>query len=178
LGSSNVVRVVPARILAVAVAAISLGAAEGSGLTPAVTPASKCVSHAGLPDLRCTPGALNPHVRQSNIRRTVCVSGWTQTIRPSTSYTNRLKAKGLEDYGFKDPTLGHYEEDHLIPLSVGGSARSPKNLWPEPYKGAFGARIKDKLERLMHDRVCDGTVRLAKARRHFRHWKSAFGEFF
>jgi hypothetical protein len=171
---------VPARILAVAftLGAISLGAAEGSRPTPAVTPASKCVSHGGLPDLRCTPGALNPHVRQSNVGRTVCVSGWTNTIRPSTSYTNRLKAQGIKDYGFENTTLGDYEEDHLIPLSVGGSARSPKNLWPEPYKGAFGARVKDKLERRLHDRICDGTVRLAKARRHFRHWKRAFGEFF
>jgi hypothetical protein len=174
------VRIVPARILAVAfaVGAISLGAAEGRDPTPAVKTASRCVSHAGLPDLRCTPGALNPHVRQSNVNRTVCVSGWTETIRPSTSYTNRLKVQGIEDYGFEDTTLGHYEEDHLIPLSVGGSARSPKNLWPEPYKGAFGARVKDKLERLLHNRVCDGTVRLAKARRNFRHWKRAAGESF
>jgi hypothetical protein len=172
--------IVPARILAVAFAlgAISLGAAEGSDPTPATIQASKCVSRAGLPDLRCTPGALNPHVRQSNVRRTVCVSGWTDTIRPPTSYTNRLKAQGIKDYGFKNSTLGHYEEDHLIPLSVGGSARSPENLWPEPYKGAFGARVKDRLERLLHNRICDGTVRLAKARRDFRHWKRTFGEFF
>jgi hypothetical protein len=61
-------------------------------------------------------------------------------------------------------------EDHLIPLAVSGSARSPKNLWPEQYK----ARVKDKLERFLHDRVCDGTVRLSKARKAFRDWESAF----
>jgi hypothetical protein len=34
--------------------------------------------------------------------------------------------------------LGDFEEDHFIPLAVGGSPRSPKNLWPEPYEGKFG----------------------------------------
>ena len=65
-------------------------------------------------------------------------------------------------------------EDHLVALAVGGSPRSPKNLWPEKYAGKFGARVKDKLERFLHDRVCDGTIRLAKARRAFRNWKTAY----
>jgi ketosteroid isomerase-like protein len=34
--------------------------------------------------------------------------------------------------------------------------------------------VKDRLERYLHDRVCDGTIRLAKARREFRNWKAAF----
>jgi hypothetical protein len=88
-------------------------------------------------------------------------------VRPPTSYTNKLKVQGIEDYGFADKTLGHFEEDHLIPLAVGGSPRSPKNLWPEKYAGKFAARVKDKLERFLHDRVCDGTVRLSEARRAF-----------
>jgi hypothetical protein len=70
--------------------------------------------------------------------------------------------------------LGDFEEDHFIPLAVGGSPRSPRNLWPEPYAGKFGARVKDKLERYAHDRVCDGTMRLSKARKAFRDWKAAF----
>jgi hypothetical protein len=48
-----------------------------------------------------------------------------------------------------------------------------KNLWPEPYKGKFGARVKDKLKRFLHDRVCDGSIRLSKARKAFRDWKAA-----
>jgi len=35
--------------------------------------------------------------------------------------------------------------------------------------------VKDKLERFLHDSVCDGTVRLAKARKAFRSWKAALG---
>jgi hypothetical protein len=67
-----------------------------------------------------------------------------------------------------------HRAEHLIPLSVGGSPHSPKNLWPEKYKGVFGARVKDKLERFLHTAVCKGTVRLAKARKLFRDWKAAF----
>jgi hypothetical protein len=50
-------------------------------------------------------------------------------------------------------------------------------LCPEPYKGEFGARVKDKLERYARDRVCDGTMRLSKARKAFRDWKAAFKRF-
>jgi hypothetical protein len=167
-------------LLAVAVtaSAIALGASESGSSTIPAKSASKCVSHGGLPDLRCTPGAFNHDVKQRNIRRTICVSNWTDTVRPPTSYTNKLKAQGIEDYGFADSDPSHYEEDHLIPLAVGGSPRSPKNLWPEPYAITAGARTKDRLERLLHNRVCKGQVRLAKARRAFRHWKTAFAEFF
>jgi hypothetical protein len=156
---------------------ITLGATQSAGSTPPAATASKCVSRAGLPDLRCTPGALNRNVKQRNIKRTICVSGWTKTVRPPTSYTNKLKVQGITDCGFADKTLGHYEEDHLIPLAVGGSPRSPKNLWPERYKGKFGARVKDKLERFLHKRVCDGTLRLAEGRKAFRNWKAAFKRF-
>jgi hypothetical protein len=110
--------------------------------------------------------------QEDDLRRALDRHGW-----PPTSYTNKLKVQGIEDYGFKDKTLGHYEEDHLIPLAVGGSPRSPKNLWPERYSGKFGARVKDKLEWYMHDRVCDGTIRLSKARRAFRNWKTSFTKY-
>src|SRR3954469_3724141 len=103
-----------------ALALISIGG-SASGASPRVLAASKCVSRAGLPDLHCTPGALNPAVRQSTTKRTICVPNWTDTVRPPTSYTNQLKVQGITDYGFADKTLGHYEEDRLIPLAVGGS---------------------------------------------------------
>ena len=166
----------PALAATVAAVVISFGAASSLGATPATT-ATKCVSRAGLPDRDCTPGALNPNVKQRNIKKTICVPNWTDTVRPPTSYTNKLKVQGIADYGFKDKTLGQYEEDHLIPLAVGGSPRSPKNLWPERYKGKFGARVKDKLERFLHDRVCDGTVRLSTARKAFPSWKAAYRRF-
>ena len=49
------------------------------------------MSHAELPDIDCTPGALNPNVKQSTIRKTVCVANWADTVPPPTSYTNKLE---------------------------------------------------------------------------------------
>src|SRR6476661_7364301 len=163
-------RLVDAVIRRLAVAVIVLGslcfaAPNVSSAPRAPSTANRCVSRAGLPDPRCTPGAVNPAVRQSTIGRTICIPNWTDTVRPPTSYTNRLKVRGISAYGFADRTLGDFEEDHLIPLAVGGSPRSPKNLWPERYGGRWGARVKDKLERYPHDRVCDGSVRCPRLAR-------------
>jgi hypothetical protein len=95
--------------------------------------ASTC-SHAYLPlsDSSCTPGAYNPDVTQSTIHSTICVSGWTATVRPPRSYTNALKAQGVIDYGYSDTNLADYEEDHLVPLELGGAPRDPGNLGPSP----------------------------------------------
>lgn len=122
-------------------------------------------------------GSAQPGREAAEHQATICVTNWTDTVRPPTSYTNKLKIQGIEDYGFSDKTLGHYGADHLIPLSVGGSPRSPKNLWPEPYAGKFGARVKDTLGRFLHNRACDGAFRLSTARRAFRDWKAALKRF-
>src|SRR4051794_30866104 len=39
-----------------------------------------------LPNRALTPGATNPNVTQSSIPRTICLTGYTSTIRPSSSY--------------------------------------------------------------------------------------------
>src|SRR5947209_6316443 len=44
------------------------------------------------PDPRCTPGALNPRVTQATIRRTICMRGWTSTVRPPERITEQEKA--------------------------------------------------------------------------------------
>src|SRR5258708_3844160 len=45
-------------------------------------PNAKCHINGVLPDSTCTPGSTNPNVTQANIQQTICVSGYTQTIRP------------------------------------------------------------------------------------------------
>jgi hypothetical protein len=91
-----------------------------------------------LPDPSCQPGATNPDVTQATIGSTICVSGRTSTVRPPTSYTNPLKVQQIAQYGYSDTSTADYEEDHLIPLELGGSPRSTLNLWPEP-RYAVGA---------------------------------------
>lgn len=44
-----------------------------------------------------------------------------------------------------------YEEDHLIPLEIGGDPRDPRNLWPQPINEAH---VKDRLENVLHMKVC------------------------
>ncbi|WP_042418725.1 hypothetical protein [Streptacidiphilus anmyonensis] len=119
-----------------------------------------------LPDPSCTPGATNPDVTQATIGSTICVSGWTETIRPSTSYTNALKKQQIAEYGYSDTNMADYEEDHFIPLELGGAPRDPNNLWPEPHYTTVGSGTsytKDGVETKLKNAVCKGTVRLAAA---------------
>jgi hypothetical protein len=126
--------------------------------TPAPAPAQSGV----LPDSSQTPGATNPDVTQANIGSTICTAGWTATVRPSESYTEDLKRQQL-DGGYAvngDTSLGDYEEDHLIPLELGGSPSSPQNLWPEEHPSSY---TKDGVENTLNHAVCDGRVTLAAA---------------
>ena len=106
-----------------------------------------------------TPGVLNEEVTQATIGSTICVHGWTRTIRPPTDYTNTLKAKQLREYGLAGP-LSAYQEDHLISLELGGHPTDPRNLWPEPYPRA--AQV-DTIENELNRRVCDGSLTLSEA---------------
>lgn len=73
-----------------------------------------------LPDPSRTPGAINPVVTQANIHATICVRGWTKTVRPPEDYTYRLKREQLRAWDYVDQQTRDYEEDHLIPLALGG----------------------------------------------------------
>lgn len=124
------------------------------------------------PDPRCTPGALNPAVTQATIGKTICVSGWTSTVRPPESVTEVEKEASLGTYGDGGP-LGAYEYDHLVPLELGGATNDPRNLWPEP--GA-SPNPKDSVEFSLRERVCDGQMSLASAQRAIaRDWVALAG---
>lgn len=130
---------------------------------------------ADLPDPAQTPGAINADVTQQNIHSTVCVKGWTKTVRPPAYYTNKLKKAQIAQYRYADTNLKDYEEDHLIPLSVGGNPTDPHNLWPQPRKSEWNADKKDQLEFALYKAVCRGDVSLNDAREAFRtDWIAAY----
>lgn len=79
-----------------------------------------------LPDPGLTPGAVNPAITDATIDTTICVRGWTRTVRPPADYTEALKRQQIREYGYADRRLGSYEEDHLIPLDLGGSPDDPR----------------------------------------------------
>jgi hypothetical protein len=142
--------------------------AAASGPAPA-----HCHSQHGLPDRRCTPGATYSAVTQADIGRTICRPGWTATIRPPESYTENLKRQMITAYGYRDRRLHDYEEDHLVPLELGGAPRSARNLWPE-YDGGTIPNPKDKVEDALRAAVCDHQVKLTAAQRAIaRDWKTA-----
>ncbi len=124
-------------------------------------------AQSSLPDPSLTPGAINPAVTQENIAQTICVPGWTRTVRPPREFTSQLKHEQIRAAGFGDRRLSHYEEDHLVPLGVGGAPSDPRNLWPEPRQPAdnWGADRKDALEYQLNRLVCASQLSLAEAQR-------------
>jgi hypothetical protein len=131
-----------------------------------------------LPNPSLTPGATNPDVTQDNIGSTICVKGWTKTIRPPANYTNKLKKQQIARYGYADTNPKHYEEDHLVSLEIGGDPRDERNLWPQPWTSQWNAGTKDKLENALHRMVCAGEISLAEAQRAIAtNWIEAYKKY-
>ncbi len=101
--------------------------------------------------------ALNPAVTQATIRQTICVSGWTATIRPPSSYTSPLKLQQIAAERLADTNPADYEEDHRIPLELGGAPSDTSNLSPE--RGA-SPNPKDSAENSARGEVCAGRATL------------------
>jgi len=159
-------------VLALVLVAIALCYAIRQTSNPA--PASETrVGRIGPPDIypisSVTPGAINPEITQANIGKTICNPNWsTKSERPPSSYTNKLKREGFDEYNDADRDMRDYEEDHLIPLEIGGNPTDPKNLWPEPYHTSIpdgGAHDKDKVENYLHEQICRNGMNLAEAQK-------------
>jgi hypothetical protein len=128
-----------------------------------------------LPDANLTPGAIDPSVTPQNLQSTVCVKGYTASVRPDKRVTNRSKREQIRQYRYADTNPQNYEEDHLIPLSIGGSPSDPHNLWPQPRKGEWGAEQKNDLEFVVYKLVCQGELPLAQAQQRIaRNWIEAY----
>ncbi|MFI6154651.1 hypothetical protein ACIBCA_18410 [Kitasatospora sp. NPDC051170] len=167
----------PRRLATVLATAALTGAALTTGATAHAAPVAHTAgstlavscsqAYLPLPDPACTPGATNPDVSQDTIDSTICVGGYSTSIRPSTSYTNRLKIQQIAQYGYADTNTADYEEDHHIPLSLGGHPTDPRNLWPQP-RYATGpndntAADKDTVEYKLYKAVCNHQVDLVPA---------------
>jgi hypothetical protein len=114
------------------------------------------------PDPACTPGAIDTAVKQANIKTTICLSGYTTSVRPASSTTDRFKVTALAAYGMAyAPTI---ELDHLVPLELGG-ASTATNLWPEPNRSGASTfeNPKDGIETSIKTAVCKGQITLAAA---------------
>lgn len=108
-----------------------------------------------LPDPACTPGSLGDDVTQATIRVTICSHGWTATVRPPSSDTDRVKTAAMVAYGENPSARRSTELDHEIPLELGGS-NDVSNLWPEPsdLRLAQFRNRKDDVENALKSAVC------------------------
>lgn len=113
---------------------------------------------------------LNPNVTQDNIDKTICVPGWTATVRPPVAYTNSLKYRLLDKNDISRLQIREFELDHRVPLTLGGHPRDPKNLWLQAwYSGTSGwhgetdAHVKDVLEVRLNHLVCKRKMKLIDA---------------
>ncbi len=133
-----------------------------------------------LPDPRCTPGAVSPQVTQATIASTICVSGYTSSIRPPESITEPEKVASAAAYGYTG-SLHTAEYDHLISLELGGDPNDPANLWVEPNDkpaATATANSKDVLENRLHDLVCSGRLSLVAAQQAIAtNWVGAYEQY-
>ena len=95
---------------------------------------------------------INPQVTEANLGATICATGWMRTVRPPVQYTDRLKREQMAQLGLVG-SPADYEEDHRLPLELGGDPRAPHNLTPEPHSSSSG---KDQDENVFRHRVCSG----------------------
>ena len=138
-------------VLAVAATiGIGVGATTTAHLRPPVA----------RPNVIVTPGAYDPTITQANIASTICLPGYTATVR---NVSASVKQRVFTEYHVT-PTPGAYEVDHLISLELGGS-NDIRNLWPEPYGGLPPtAHDKDYAENRLHRDLCARRITLALAR--------------
>lgn len=106
------------------------------------------------------------------------MAGWTDTVRPPSTYTNALKIDQMKAYGETTLTPADVEEDHLIPLELGGAPRDPLNLWPEPRRtfvaAGMAAEDKDTVENALKASVCAGRMMLVDAQQRIAtNWQTA-----
>ena len=103
---------------------------------------------------------LNPAVTQATIASTICVTGWTRTIRPYVAKMKRIKAEMLARIGEPIGHRNRYELDHIVPLSLGGAPIDRRNLALQPIDEA---REKDAVEVCLSSLVCQGKIDLDDA---------------
>ena len=122
--------------------------------------------------LALSAALLNSDVRSDTINQTICVTGYTETVRPATSYTNAIKFRLMREAGIDQAQSKDYALDHIVPLVLGGHPRSLDNLeLLTEHDNARKSRVEVKLRCL----VCSGQVPLEEAQEAiYDNWREAY----
>lgn len=121
------------------------------------------------PNPKLTPGATDPKITQSDIQKTVCVSGYTASVRHVTEAT---KQEVMRRYGQPVSKLHSVEIDHFVSLEIGG-LNDVTNLWPQPMEEA---RKKDVVETWLKRQVCSGKMTLKDAQTAIYRWPALYSQ--
>lgn len=114
---------------------------------------------------------LNPAVTQATVDETICVKGWTKSVRPPVSYTNSVKRELMERDGLPLELMADFVLDHRIPLALGGAPADWRNLILQDHDDS---EAKDRVEVCLARAVCAEMIDLDVARRAiWTDWKSA-----
>jgi hypothetical protein len=90
------------------------------------------------------PNASTPGAIVSSDPATVCVRGYSRTVRPPYDYAwRKFRVRVFRAYGISHEQWHDYTIDHDVPLSLGGAPEDLRNVWPEP---KAEAKRKDEVE--------------------------------
>lgn len=114
---------------------------------------------------------LNTNVNSGAINETICVRGWTKTIRPPVSYTGPIKHQMMKNAGVPLENEDGIKLDHKIPLALGGSPDSLENFVLQPNDEA---KDKDRVEVCLARMVCANKLDLTTAQiAIWENWRTA-----
>ncbi len=133
-----------------------------------------CVIQDALPDPECTPGAVDPNVTPEQ----VCAAGYSEAVHDEVS--EALKEQVYRAYNIPKGERGKWQVDHFISVGVGG-ADDISNLWIQRKDPRPGYHEKDRLETILHNRICGvgryGPLTLAEAQlMEASNWVAAWQE--
>ena len=118
--------------------------------------------------------AINQNVTQDIIQQTICVPGYTKTIRPPVSQTNKIKRDMMEQQGIDSAVRPYIALDHIIPMALGGHPSDLENFQLISHReNARKSRIEVKLQCL----VCTGQISLSEAQKAMNNWQSAYHQY-
>lgn len=128
--------------------------------------------------LTCWPAhaqSLNPAVTPETIDSTICVKGWTASVRPPYYETQVIKRDLLKARGETWDQAPLYELDHIVPLVLGGHPSDRANFMLQPWPEA---RRKDRLEVQASRCVCANVVPLSEAQDDLaKDWQAAYHKY-
>ena len=115
-------------------------------------------------------GVQSLSVTQANIHQTICVPGYSASVRPPLYYTERIKRQRMREEHLPG-RLSDYELDHWWPIEDGGSPTDDRNLVMQPWKQA---REKDAVENYVHLQICLGELLLKDVPYQMQHWRETY----